>query len=122
MGSWNLKIDGTGPHHNGKPYDVERQSAEFVARLKGNGHNIGEAVVTINDQSLTIGAPEIPASPVNMAQEAYEAYCGHTQWKSLVSGADLPPWASLTAPIRAAWEVSTAWVVGKVLRDNNPLS
>lgn len=39
-------------------------------------------------------------------QIAYEAYCGHTNWKSLVSGADLPQWAEVKPEIKAAWEAA----------------
>ncbi len=46
------------------------------------------------------------------AKEAYEAYCRHTGWKSLVSGKDLPQWDDLPLEIQKAWEVSTAWVGG----------
>lgn len=34
---------------------------------------------------------------------AYEAYCASSDNKSLVSGAALPPWLSLSDPIQRAW-------------------
>jgi hypothetical protein len=37
---------------------------------------------------------------------AYEAYCSHTGWKSLISGARLPPWRELKPEIRAAWDAA----------------
>lgn len=43
---------------------------------------------------------------------AYEAYCEHTGWKSLVSGADLPQWSALSPEIRAAWEAAASAVLG----------
>lgn len=55
---------------------------------------------------------------VNLGKEAYEAYCRHTGWKSLATGADLPQWADLRDEIRQAWMVTAAWVVGRVLRIN----
>lgn len=55
-------------------------------------------------------------SQLSLGKEAYEAYCNATNWKSLVSGADLPPWDNLSEPIRSAWMVSAAWVAGRVLR------
>lgn len=39
----------------------------------------------------------------SVGQVAYEAYCRHTGWKSLVSGAPLPPWAELPLGIQLAW-------------------
>ncbi len=42
---------------------------------------------------------------------AYEAYCGKTDWKSLVSGAALPQWNALKPEIRDAWDVAAAAVV-----------
>jgi hypothetical protein len=37
------------------------------------------------------------------AQKAYEAYCAHTNWKSLVSGQPLPQWADVKPEIKDAW-------------------
>lgn len=53
---------------------------------------------------------------MNLAKEAYEAYANHTGWKSLATGSPLPPWDSLSAEIQTAWQVSAAWVVGRVVR------
>lgn len=44
--------------------------------------------------------------PKSSGQLAYEAYCGHTDWKSLVSGAALPKWADTKPEIQAAWEAA----------------
>lgn len=49
---------------------------------------------------------------MNYAKEAYEAYCRHTGWKSLATGAALPQWDNLPEAIRTAWMVSTGWVLG----------
>lgn len=46
----------------------------------------------------------------NLGQLAYEAYCDHTGWKSLVSGCKLPSWDLLGDGIKAAWEVSASRV------------
>jgi hypothetical protein len=48
-----------------------------------------------------------------LAKEAYEAYANHTGWKSLATGASLPHWDQLSLEIQRAWNISTAWVVGK---------
>lgn len=45
-----------------------------------------------------------------LGQTAYEAYCGATNWKSLVSGADLPQWDATRVEIQEAWEHAGAAV------------
>lgn len=50
-------------------------------------------------------------SIVSLGQISYEAYCKHTDWKSLVSGAQLPAWTDLKPEIQSAWEVSAQAVV-----------
>lgn len=39
-----------------------------------------------------------------LGEHAYNAYCEHTNWKSLISGADLPKWKDLKPQIKEAWE------------------
>jgi hypothetical protein len=39
-----------------------------------------------------------------LAQRAYEGYCNYSNWKSMVSGADLPTWELVTTPIQEAWK------------------
>ena len=41
-----------------------------------------------------------------LGQVCYEAYCGNTGWKSLVSGAILPEWNALNDRIKEAWEAA----------------
>ena len=45
-------------------------------------------------------------------QVAYEAYRTHTDGRSLVSGAELPPWDGLSPEIQEAWTVAAAAVLG----------
>lgn len=59
-----------------------------------------------------------PGEEMHLGQEAYEAYCGATGGKSLISGAELPKWDVLAQPIQSAWTVAAAWVVGRVLRQH----
>lgn len=40
----------------------------------------------------------------DQAKMAYEAYCNHTDWKSLVSGQPLPQWQDVRPEIKVAWE------------------
>lgn len=39
----------------------------------------------------------------NPGQIAYDTYCKHTGWKSLVSGNELPKWENVNPEIKAAW-------------------
>jgi hypothetical protein len=41
---------------------------------------------------------------INYAKELYDAYCNHTNWKSLVTGSSLPQWDDLPENIKNAWE------------------
>lgn len=44
MGNWSINIQGTGPHHNGKPeIDADQAAAELVAKLQRQGHSIDSA-------------------------------------------------------------------------------
>lgn len=40
---------------------------------------------------------------IGMANKLYDAYCRHTDWKSLVSGAKLPYFRDLPEDIKEAW-------------------
>ena len=42
---------------------------------------------------------------------AYIGYCKQTNWKSLVSGADLPQWGALKKEIQDAWEAAAKAVL-----------
>ncbi len=47
MGDWNINIQGTGCHHNGKPeIDADLASIEFVKALRAQGHVIRSATFT----------------------------------------------------------------------------
>jgi hypothetical protein len=41
-----------------------------------------------------------------LGQVAYEAYCETTDWKSLISGSELPKWKDVKPEIKHAWEQS----------------
>ena len=43
---------------------------------------------------------------MTLAQVAYEAYSEQAGGRSLATGAELPEWDALPAPIREAWEVA----------------
>lgn len=49
-----------------------------------------------------------------VGQVGYEAYAAKTDWKSLVSGAALPPYAELTPGIQEAWQASGTAVIAAV--------
>lgn len=47
MGDWNITIRGTGCHHNGsKAIDADLAAADFVRKLKAQGHTIKSATIT----------------------------------------------------------------------------
>lgn len=47
MGNWNINIQGTGCHHNGKPeIDADLAAKEFAGKLKAQGHTIEAASFT----------------------------------------------------------------------------
>lgn len=50
----------------------------------------------------------------NLGKVAYDAYFAKSEGKSLVSGAALPPWESLSAEIQAAWDAAAAAVADAV--------
>jgi hypothetical protein len=58
MGNWNITIRGTGCHHNDKAdvRDANKAAAEFVQRLKADGH-------TITAASFTYGAEDDLGEP-----------------------------------------------------------
>lgn len=47
----------------------------------------------------------------SLGQVAYEAYCEQSNWKSLASGADLPPFADTKPEIQQAWEAAAQAVL-----------
>ena len=51
----------------------------------------------------------------SIGQIAYEAYCDHTCWKSVVDGDDLPKWCDVNVDVKAAWEdaASAVWLTVK---------
>lgn len=46
-----------------------------------------------------------------LGQIGYEAYCSSTGWKSLISGAQLPPWSEVKSEIQLAWETAGGQMV-----------
>ena len=47
MGNWNINIQGVGCHHNGDPkIDADLAAAEFVAKLREQGHMVEVANFT----------------------------------------------------------------------------
>ena len=50
---------------------------------------------------------------MNYGQIAYEAYCKSSGGKSLISGAELPPWVNLSLEIQRAWNAAADAVNAK---------
>jgi hypothetical protein len=59
MGNWNITIRGVGCHHNRRAdvKDANKAAAEFVQRLKADGHTIVAASFTYGGED-DISAPE----------------------------------------------------------------
>jgi hypothetical protein len=49
-------------------------------------------------------------------QIGYEAYCAHTNGKSLITGSVLPTWDKLMPHIREAWEAAGAAIYQQAAR------
>lgn len=45
MGNWVITIEGTGSHHNAKPYDANEIGKTVVKTLKEAGHNVTHASI-----------------------------------------------------------------------------
>ena len=60
---------------------------------------------------------DISATLTN-GEVAYNAYCNLSGWKSLASGADLPPFSGTKPEIRDAWEAAAQ----AVLDHNTPVT
>ena len=71
----------------------------------------GEAAEMIDPASI-----EVETFESKIARKAYEAYCNSSGWKSLVSGAVLPPWSGLSEDIRKAWAAASGAAATEVRR------
>jgi|GEM_PF-4652859 len=45
MGNCIVSVHVTGAHHNGKSYDIDQHSAQFVDGLMAAGHNVTAASI-----------------------------------------------------------------------------
>lgn len=61
-------------------------------------------------------APGVSEHLHEIGRIAYEAYCDHTNWKSLATGQALPKWEGLKSEIQQAWMMS-AVALEEHLRD-----
>lgn len=60
---------------------------------------------TVNCPNATTAETE-RKTMIDLAQIAYEAFCNHTGWKSLISRAPLPQWNDLKPEIQNAWRAA----------------
>ena len=98
-----------------------KETDEAIALLRTRGIRVPEEAVELQEILRRCVAAELRCGEVDdtgkgIGQQAYEAYARHTQWKSLATGANLPQWEALSEEIRAAWNVSAAWVAGVMMR------
>ena len=54
---------------------------------------------------------------MTLGQIAYDAYCKETDGKSLISGAQLPPWRDLDSRIQDAWHSAGLAVRSAIIPD-----
>lgn len=52
-----------------------------------------------------------------LGQIAYEAYCTSASWRSLVSGAPLPPWDEVRPDVKSAWDAAAHAVEHVVMEE-----
>lgn len=55
----------------------------------------------------------------SLGKIAYEAYCNYTNWKSLISGSELPQWSQTKPEIKMAWESAADAVRVHLNNDND---
>lgn len=61
MGNCVVTVHVTGCHHNGLPNDIDQRGAEFVDRLKADGHVVTAAsIVSGGEQDLVNPAVRYP--------------------------------------------------------------
>ncbi len=51
-----------------------------------------------------------------IAQKAYESYCAYTEWKSVVTGDDLPQWEELPNKVKFAWLAAMTGAIESMVR------
>lgn len=115
MGNIAIIIRAVGVHHNALAYDQEQLAARFVDEMKAAGHSVLSAHVEgAGSQDVSKGTAACREAGVireikdvdYFGRSAYERYCGASAGKSLISGAELPPFDSLKDEIKAAWRAS----------------
>jgi hypothetical protein len=80
----------------------ERESGQ--QRRTGKGSHFAVEQTSRVGQQNNLGGNQMTNTVIrNPGQVAYDTYCNHTGWKSLVSGADLPQWKDVKPEIQAAW-------------------
>jgi hypothetical protein len=59
MGSWHIIIHGHGIHHNDKPDDADNLLREFVHKLRGEGHMVHSAGITVGTHTDVTAASRV---------------------------------------------------------------
>lgn len=59
--------------------------------------------------------PDSAVDTKRLAQMAYEAYCEQVDWRSPVTGDNLPKWEEMKAVIKAAWSAAAEQIVHHTL-------
>lgn len=131
MGNNAIIIRTVGCHHNGRAdIDAEQIAKRCVDELRAAGHDILSASVESGGGSIALAGADLIEGCSGLrghvcrggmlvrddsvkgfelrnedgpARAAYERYLHSSGGKSLVSGAELPGWDTLSPEIKAAW-------------------
>lgn len=87
--------------------DLEKPADLLFAQWQNALDRLGESI----GLEFRRDSGMVEASKKSNGQIAYEAYCNHTNWKSLVSGNDLPQWGAVNPDIQKAWSRSAQSVI-----------
>ncbi len=90
MGNWNINIQGTGPHHNGKPQDADFIANELVAMLRGMGHTITSAgfmPIGERDNIMELSKPLVGPVMAKVNGQSHEFDGGIVKYEDVVGAA-----------------------------------
>lgn len=85
-----------------KCYDKKGNWIGYVDLNDNTDYNLNEEDLK-NTETIYL---EDYGSIENLAEQAYNAYCETTGWKSLYTGANLPPFMELKQETKNAWSAS----------------
>ena len=51
---------------------------------------------------------------MKLAESGYSSYCKYTNWKSIITGDDLPKWNALPGAVKNAWFAAASGIVAEI--------